>query len=49
VVGAAAVEVGTVHFAEPNAGTRIIRELGRELTRLGVDSVDEIIGTMGEW
>lgn len=43
--GAAAVELGTVHFAEPRAGSRILRELRRFCDRVGVESVSDLIGT----
>ncbi|MFP3882303.1 MAG: dihydroorotate dehydrogenase [Actinomycetota bacterium] len=49
MTGASAVEVGTLHFAEPRAGKRLMRELRREMKRLGVQSVDELVGTVGEW
>lgn len=49
VAGASAVEAGTIHFAEPRAGTRIMRELVKEMRRLGVDSVSELVGTVEEW
>lgn len=49
ITGARAVEAGTVHLAEPNAGRRLLRELESELRRLGVGSVDELVGTVGEW
>lgn len=49
IAGASAVEAGTIHLAEPRAGSRIIRELEREMRRLGVDSAQELVGTVGEW
>jgi len=49
VAGASAVEAGTIHLAEPRAGSRIIRELEREMRRLGAETVHEIVGTVGEW
>lgn len=49
MTGASAVEVGTLHLAEPRAGNRLIRELRREMKRLGVQSVSELVGTVGEW
>ena len=49
IAGASAVEAGTIHFAEPRAGIRIIRELRKEMRRLGVGSVDELVGTLEEW
>lgn len=49
LAGASAVEAGTVHFAEPNAGRRLLKELETELRRLGVASAKELVGTVGEW
>lgn len=49
VAGASAVEAGTIHLAEPRAGSRIIRELEREMRRLGAESINELVGTVGEW
>ena len=42
--GASAVEVGTAHFAEPNAGKRIIGELLEIMEALGVESPAELVG-----
>ena len=41
-VGATHVALGTVLFADPDAPTRIRTELGEELERLGVDSLDAV-------
>ena len=49
MAGARAVEAGTIHFAEPRAGARIIKELRVEMTRLGVDEVDEVVGSVRPW
>ena len=49
VAGASAVEAGTIHLAEPRAGSRIIREFEREMRRLGAETIHEIVGTVGEW
>lgn len=49
IAGASAVEMGTIHFAEPNAGVRILDELSEVLTDLGVGSVSELIGTVAPW
>jgi dihydroorotate dehydrogenase (NAD+) catalytic subunit len=46
LAGASAVEMGTVHFAEPKAGRRILRELTRLLQRIGAGSVRELIGEL---
>ncbi len=44
LAGASAVGIGTVHLAEPKAGRRIQRQLTRQLDRLGVATVAELIG-----
>ena len=49
MAGASAVELGTIHLAEPKAGRRISTELGRLLQKLGVHSVADLVGTVGEW
>ncbi|MEE8489471.1 MAG: dihydroorotate dehydrogenase catalytic subunit, partial [Acidimicrobiia bacterium] len=49
VAGASAVELGTVHFAEPKAGTRITKELVELMVSLGVESVADLVGTVGTW
>lgn len=49
MVGASAVEMGTVLMAEPNAGIRIEMELAATLERLGVSRLSEIIGSVSEW
>jgi dihydroorotate dehydrogenase (NAD+) catalytic subunit len=49
IAGASAVEAGTIHFGEPKAGARIVRELDKEMRRLGVGSVTELVGTVEEW
>ena len=46
LAGASAVEMGTVHFAEPKAGRRIHRELTRLLQKLGAGSARELIGQL---
>lgn len=49
IAGASAVEAGTIHLAEPRAGRRIMREFRREMTRLGVASAAELVGTIRHW
>lgn len=44
LAGASAVGLGTIHFAEPRAGRRILREVERWCQRLGVARVDDLIG-----
>lgn len=43
--GASAVEIGTAHFAEPDAGRRILDELSEMLESLDVSSPAELVGT----
>lgn len=45
MAGASAVEAGTVHLAQPKAGKRIIRELKRQMKRMNVASVSELVGS----
>lgn len=49
IAGATAVEAGTVHLAEPRAGSRLIRELQAEMRRVGASSVSQLVGTVREW
>ncbi len=49
MAGASAVAAGTVHLAEPRAGVRLIRELEKEMSRLGVDSVADLVGMVQPW
>ena len=49
IAGASAVEVGTALMGEPDAGRRILMETELVLGRLGVDRLQEIIGTVTEW
>lgn len=44
MAGASAVEAGTIHLAQPKAGKRIIRELRREMKRMNVSSVRDLVG-----
>jgi dihydroorotate dehydrogenase (NAD+) catalytic subunit len=45
MAGASAVELGTVHLAEPRAGKRIKDELLAGLRRIGHTSVSDLVGT----
>jgi len=47
LAGAAAVAIGTAHFAEPRAGSRILREVRALVRRVGVDRVEDLGGTGG--
>lgn len=49
MAGASAVAAGTVHLAEPKAGRRIEKELERRLAKLGVGSVQDLIGAVEPW
>lgn len=49
IAGASAVEMGTVLMADPDAGVRIQNELTSVVERLGVTSLEEIVGTVSEW
>lgn len=44
LAGAAAVGLGTIHFAEPRAGTRVLREVGRLLKHMGEVRLADLIG-----
>lgn len=44
LAGASAVGLGTVHFAEPRAGRRILHEVERLCRRLGVNRIEELVG-----
>lgn len=49
LAGAAAVELGTVHLAEPGAGIRIRAELIEVMEEVGVKSMEELVGGLEEW
>lgn len=49
IAGASAVEMGTVHLAEPKAGVRIRKELIEVLDQLDVTRVADLVGTVDEW
>ena len=38
-----------MHFSEPRAGARILRELASEMKRLGVQDVSDLIGAVRPW
>lgn len=46
IAGACAVEVGTANFADPKAPARIAQDLARVARKLGVASVNELVGTV---
>lgn len=49
IAGASAVELGTVHLAEPRAGKRIHGELEGLMSELGVSRVTELVATVRDW
>jgi dihydroorotate dehydrogenase (NAD+) catalytic subunit len=49
MAGAAAVGLGTVHFAEPRSATRILSELSAWCHRRGVSAVSDLTGAMEPW
>ena len=46
VAGAAAVEVGTASFVDPDAAVRIVGEIERWCAAHGVAAVREVVGTL---
>ncbi len=48
LAGASAVQLGTIHFAEPRAGRRILAELEAYCDGAGVETVDELVGASHE-
>lgn len=46
LAGATAVAVGTMHFADPAASVRVVREVERYLQRHRIASIRELIGAM---
>ena len=46
LVGARAVQVGTANLYDPDAGRRIVREIGRFLAEAGIDDVNGFVGTL---
>jgi len=49
LAGAAAVGVGTAHFANPRIGKRILTQLDRYLAKHSFRSVTQLIGAVGQW
>ncbi len=49
LAGANAVAIGTVHFAEPRAGRRIVRQLVAYGRKYGVERVEDLVGAMEPW
>jgi dihydroorotate dehydrogenase (NAD+) catalytic subunit len=46
LVGARAIQVGTANLYDPDAGRRIVREIGRFLAEAGIDDVNHFVGTL---
>jgi dihydroorotate dehydrogenase (NAD+) catalytic subunit len=46
LAGASATAIGTIHFAEPRAAKRIIKELESLLRKLGVTRLSDLTGAM---
>ena len=44
MAGASAVGLGTIHFAEPRAGRRILREVSRLMEELGESRLGDLVG-----
>ena len=49
LAGASAVAIGTAHFAEPRAGSRVIKGLERYMAKHQVGSVGELVGAVEPW
>ncbi len=49
LAGATAVELGSIHFAEPRAGRRILRELARYCRKHAVARVADLTGAAEPW
>jgi len=49
LAGASAVEMGTIHLAEPRAGRRIEKELIKEMDRIDVSTVGDLVGGVIPW
>lgn len=49
LAGAAAVGVGTAHFADPKIGRRIIRQLTKYLRRHRIARVTDLVGAVESW
>jgi dihydroorotate dehydrogenase (NAD+) catalytic subunit len=46
LVGAAAVQIGTINFCEPAAAARILDELKTEMDKLGIKNLSELKGKL---
>ena len=48
IAGATAVQVGTQNFADPNCAARMVGELAKLASELGVDRVADLVGTLAQ-
>lgn len=46
VTGASLVELGTLHFVEPRAVSRILKDLARVIDEEGLSNLQELVGTL---
>jgi len=46
MVGASAIQTGTVNMVEPGASSRIVREIKEEMVHYGITSIQELKGSM---
>jgi dihydroorotate dehydrogenase (NAD+) catalytic subunit len=49
LAGASAVGLGTIHFAEPRAGARVLEEMKDVVGSLGVTDLTDLIGAVEPW
>jgi dihydroorotate dehydrogenase (NAD+) catalytic subunit len=49
MAGASAVAIGSIHFAEPKAATRIAKETKRWLQKHGETDIRSVVGTAEPW
>ncbi len=49
MAGASAVEIGTIHFAEPRAGHRILAEVSAWCDAHNIPAVADLVGAMEPW
>lgn len=47
VAGASAVQVGTANFYDPGLAERLVNELDAVVNQLGIESVRDVVGTLG--
>lgn len=49
MAGASAVALGTIHFAEPRAGRRVLEEVERWCSHNELDRVNDLVGSVRPW